>query len=312
MCVKRIPIGGGTPTTICPTALAPSGIAWTSDGILFALAGTGILRVSASGGEPEVVVPVKPSEGLAHGPQQLPGGFLLFTLVSASQRGADFPWDSDREGDGAVYWQPADGGTAERLTKPEPGTVHVPESWSPAGDVFLFSIVKQSDVSLWIFDTRDRKAAPFSDIRSSNFATAAVFSPDGRWVAYQFGEPGQAEGTTYVQPFPPNGKKYQIARGGRPAWSRDGSELFYVPAPGQFAGVKVTTQPTFEISNPMPVHRGFGVADPGSPRPYDVTPDGRFVGIGIGAQAGGSTGPAQLHVVINWFEELKARVPTRR
>ena len=59
-------------------------------------------------------------------------------------------------------------------------------------------------------------------------------------MAYQIGEPGQAEGTTYVQPFPPNGTKYQIARGGRPAWSRDGKELFYVPAPGQFMAVKVT------------------------------------------------------------------------
>jgi len=89
--------------------------------------------------------------------------------------------------------------------------------------------------------------------------------------------------------------------------------LFYVPAPGQFAAVNVTTRPTFEISNPLLVHRGFGVADPGCPRPYDVTPDGRFVGIGTGAQAGaGSTGPAQLHVVINWFEELKTRVPTGR
>jgi eukaryotic-like serine/threonine-protein kinase len=47
---------------------------------------------------------------------------------------------SDRDGDASIFWQRVDGGSAERLTKAEPGTAHVPESWSPKGDVFLFSI----------------------------------------------------------------------------------------------------------------------------------------------------------------------------
>jgi hypothetical protein len=174
-------------------------------------------------------------------------------------------------------------------------------------------VAKGSNVSLWTFSTRDRKATPFDGVTSSTFATDAAFSPDGRWVAYQVGEAGQGEGITYIQPFPPNGTKYQIARGGRAAWSRDGRELFYVPAPAQFVAVKVSTQPTFTFTNPAPVHRGFGIADPVNPRPYDTLPDGRFVGIGtVGQPRTGSSGSAQIQVVLNWFEELKARVPAAK
>ena len=86
-----------------------------------------------------------------------------------------------------MCWQPADGGTAERLTTPDRGTSHVPESWSPDGEVLLFSATKDSVSSLWTFSLRDRKATPFSDVKGSSLPTNAMFSPDGRWVAYQLG-----------------------------------------------------------------------------------------------------------------------------
>src|SRR5207247_1376100 len=171
---------------------------------------------------------------------------------------------------------------------------------------------KGSDVALWTFSMRDRKATPFDEVKSSTFATDAVFSPDGQWVAYQIGERGQGEGTTYIQPFPANGTKYQIARGGRPAWSRDGRELFLVPAPAQFMAVKISTRPTFAFTDPTAIPRGFGIADPVNPRPYDTLPDGRFVGVGtVGlTPIASSTGAvSQLQVVLGWFEELKARAP---
>ncbi len=56
------------------------------------------------------------------------GGNNRFPIWTANNRVA---FQSDREGDLAIFWQSAVGGTAERLTKPEPGTSHVPESWSP-------------------------------------------------------------------------------------------------------------------------------------------------------------------------------------
>ena len=57
---------------------------WDAGGIVFGQAGKGIMRVSANGGQPEVLVSVKDGE-LMYGPQVLPGGeWLLFTLATAA------------------------------------------------------------------------------------------------------------------------------------------------------------------------------------------------------------------------------------
>jgi eukaryotic-like serine/threonine-protein kinase len=240
------------------------------------------------------------------------GGNNRFPIWSAD--GQHIAFQSDREGDRAVFWQPVDGGDAQRLTKPDPGTSHVPESWSPAGDTLLFSATKGSATSLWTLSGRDRKALLFGDVRSSLLPTDAAFSPDGRWVAYQTAEPGDAaaEGTTYVQSFPSSGRKHQIARGGRPLWSRDGKELFYIPTPTQLMAVTVRTEPSWTVTGPVEVPRGFGVSSPTTPRTFDILPDGRIVGIGPVGQSSSGSGPAQIHVVLNWFTELQQRVPTTK
>ena len=75
------------------------------------------------------------------------GGNNRMPIRSADGKRVAF--QSDREGDLAVFWQPVSGGTAERLTRPEAGVSHVPESWSPKGDVFLFSVTRESTTSLW-------------------------------------------------------------------------------------------------------------------------------------------------------------------
>jgi hypothetical protein len=102
-------------------------------------------------------------------------------------------------------------------------------------------------------------------------------------------------------------------RGGRPSWSRDGKELFFVPSPTQFMSVTVTTAPSFAFTRPIAVPRGFGVAAPGFPRTFDVMPmpDGRIISVGTAGQSQSAPGPAQIHVVLNWFEDLKARAPAK-
>ena len=130
----------------------------------------------------EAVVSIYELSG-ASAPRRLTfGGNNRFPVWSGNLRVA---FQSDRDGDAAVWLQPVDGGTAERLTKPGPDTVHVPESWSPDGTVLLFCATKNFMSSLWTLSLRDRTATPFSEVRDSSLPTDAVFSPDGRWVAYQ-------------------------------------------------------------------------------------------------------------------------------
>ncbi len=239
------------------------------------------------------------------------GGKNRFPIWSAD--GARVAFQSDREGDLGIFWQPADGtGTAERLTKPDQGTSHVPESWSPKGERFLFGVTKGSNSSLWTFSLQDRKATPFGRVQSS-IPSNAVFSPDGRWVAYGSNETGGFE--IYVQPFPSTGAKYQVSKNGtsiHPLWSPDGKELYYAPGSGlQFGVVSVTTQPSVTFGNLVPVPRPFLMFGPGAAREYDITPDGkRFVGVvAAGQTQSGAPATPQIQVVLNWFEELKQRVP---
>ena len=109
-------------------------------------------------------------------------------------------FQSDREGDLGIFWQRADGSdAAQRLTKPDRALRHVPESWSPKGERFLFGVTKGSSVSLWTFSLRDKKATPFADVQSPN-PVNATFSPDGRWVAYARRSSGRNAGVRAAVP----------------------------------------------------------------------------------------------------------------
>src|SRR5262249_5309169 len=82
-----------------------------------------------------------------------------------SSDGGRVAFQSDREGDLAIFWQPAEvSGAAERLTRPETGTAHIPESWSRTEDLFSLTVIKGAAANLWTFSVRDRKLAPFSNV----------------------------------------------------------------------------------------------------------------------------------------------------
>ncbi|OFW21476.1 MAG: hypothetical protein A3H97_16070 [Acidobacteria bacterium RIFCSPLOWO2_02_FULL_65_29] len=250
------------------------------------------------------------------------GGNNRLPIWSAD--GERVAFQSDRDGDLGIFWQPADGtGAAERLTKPDQGTEHAPESWSPGGDRFLFRVTKDQAgadaaagrVTLWTFSWKDKKAEPFGGVQSAAEPTNAVFSPDGRWVAYFSQETGRR--ALWAQPFPATGAKYEISTGGgtHPLWSPDGKELFYQTA-AQFLSRTITTLPSFERGNPVRMPIGpLLLTNPANPRTFDVTPDGQILGIitttGSGQTQAGTPAAPQIDIVLNWFEELKARVPTK-
>ncbi|HYN10301.1 MAG TPA: protein kinase [Vicinamibacterales bacterium] len=242
------------------------------------------------------------------------GGNNRFPVWSSD--GKRIAFQSDREGDVAVFSQPADNtGTVERLTKPEQGVTHAPESWHPTANVLLFASNKGSEVTLWSLTLPDEKATPFGGVKSS-FPTGAVFAPNGQWVAYSSTETGSNR--VYVQPFPTTGARYQVyARdpdsGHHVLWSQDGKELFYNPRPGAYEVVTVTTQPTFSFGNPAAVPRPFTTGPPQLRRPFDMTPSGKFVALAAPGQdvLAGTSSTQEIHVVLNWFEELKQRAPVK-
>jgi Tol biopolymer transport system component len=248
-----------------------------------------------------------------------------------SPDGQRVAFQSDRDGAPGLYTQNADGaGVAQRLTTADQGEAHIPESWSPDGRYILFSIQKGERHSLHVLSLADNKTETYGGVATAQ-PIGAVFSPDGRWVAYGWrpddlegpsvllreGGPASASRGVYVQPFPATGARFQVPKQPQsfdfhPVWAPDGAELFYIPTAtaGQMAVVSVTTRPALAFGSPLNFPaRVTAERLSGEMRAYDIMPDGRFVGLVAPSDSESSPVGIQFRVVLNWFEELKARVP---
>ena len=134
---------------------------------------------------------------------------------------------------------------------------------------------------------------------------------DGRWIAYTSNLSGRPE--IYVERYPDLGDRQQISSAGGqlPLWSADGGELFFsglddqqmLTVAVQSGSALVAGRPDvlFEKAHPE-IGTGW--------RPYDVSPDGRFVMITTGATESDTDAAPTVIVVQNWIEELKRLVPT--
>lgn len=101
-----------------------------------------------------------------------------------------------------------------------------------------------------------------------------MFSPDGRWIAYQSNESGASE--VYVVKFPERSGKWRVSpRGGsNPRWRRDGKEIFYLGPDYALMAAKVNGEKNgFEVGS---VERLFQARPQLAYRsPFDVSADGQ-------------------------------------
>ena len=229
--------------------------------------------------------------------------------------GGEVAYTSIREsGGGTNIWiEPADGsGQARQLTALD-GLVHF-DAWAPDGRTFsAHQHGTGSTNQLMVrFDGTDVESEVWLEREFTD--SNAVFSPDGRYVAHVSAQTGQRE--IQIRPFPgPDGQTTVSVGGGEePAWAANG-ELFYRRPDGYAVMVvDVSTEPTLSIGEPRELFRGT-VSPGGSPRArYTVTADGtQFLmsadQVASGETATGGSGGPQVTVVLNWFEELKERVP---
>jgi serine/threonine protein kinase/Tol biopolymer transport system component len=222
--------------------------------------------------------------------------------------GKRIAFNSDKDGATSIYWLLADGsGGLERLTSsPYP---NIPMSWSPDGQLLAFMESNPTSGSdIWVLRLSDRKPQPFLATPFSE--SVPRFSPDGHWLSYISNESGRYE--VYVQPYPGPGRKLQISTEGgtEPVWNRNGRELFYRNGDKMMA-VDIGTQSGFAAGKPRMLFEGRYERSPATSPNYDVSPDGqRF--LMLKADEKEVAAPTQINVVLNWFEELKRRVPTEK
>jgi serine/threonine-protein kinase len=175
--------------------------------------------------------------------------------------------------------------TTERFT--------APRAWSPDGGSLL--LIQEGsllvlDLETGVIDTVSTRAA----------TEGGRFSPDGRWLAYTSRETGEFE--VYVVSFPELSRQHQVSLSGgrRPEWSADSGELFFVDA-DTVKVCDVSTGTTFSRSVPRPLF----VSSDFENRLlwYAVSADGRRL---LYPAPNSEAEANEIHVVLNWFEELKA------
>jgi Tol biopolymer transport system component len=157
---------------------------------------------------------------------------------------------------------------------------------------------------IWTMTPSDHKTQIFLQTKFNE--NAPQFSPDGRWLAYSSDESGRFE--IYAVPYPGPGGKWQVSSdGGRePVWNRNGRELFFRNG-NKMMAAPIDTQQGFSAGTPKMLFQGQYVTLGNSTPNYDVTADGqKFLMLKT------TVPPTQINVIVNWFEELKQKVPARK
>jgi Tol biopolymer transport system component len=151
-----------------------------------------------------------------------------------SHDGLQILWPSNRNGRFDLYIKAATGVGQDELFIKMSTPMGWATDWSRDGMFVLYTRPdekRQADQDLWIApQSRERSTSPKPEpyLHSPFAETNAVFSPNGRWIAYESDESGRLE--VYVQSFPVASEKDRISTGGGtyPTWRKDGAELFYL------------------------------------------------------------------------------------
>ena len=177
-----------------------------------------------------------------------------------------------------------------------------PCGWSPDGKTLALTALRPetgADILLYSLDDGELTV----HLQTEYDEQTAVFSPDGRWLAYSSDESGDYE--VYVTAFPGPGGKWQVSQGGgvMPQWRADGQELFYIGME-QVMAVPVEIGDAFRHDTPIELFEFPKLfRSIGSDLNYDVAPDGqRF--LLMAPIEDDLTQEASVHLVQGWSELL--------
>jgi serine/threonine protein kinase len=181
-------------------------------------------------------------------------------------------------------------------------------AWSPDGRLLVHqeSIHPETGFNILVRDLEEQTTRPLLNTEANEFQ--AALSADGEWLAYVSDESGRRE--VYVARFPEMTERTAISvdGGSEPVWNPRGGELFFRKGDRMMV-VEFSSGPRPRAGKSRVLFEGRYV--PGSPygRNYDIAPDGQsFVMITSNEIF---SPPSQVHVILNWFEELEQLVPTQ-
>ncbi len=210
---------------------------------------------------------------------------------------------STRDGERALYSRVADGSApAERLLSS--GRPVQEAEWSSDGRLLVYREGPGGATG------RDISYAEITadTVRHSFLATEydelnPKLSPNGRWLAYVSDESGRSE--VYVRSFPGPGGRWQVSTdgGAEPLWAHSGRELFFRSENSVLVAIEVGNGPDFTVGSRRALFSVNRYQAGPNHTGYDLTPDDRRF---LFVQRAAPT--VDMVVVLNWFEELKAKV----
>ena len=221
-----------------------------------------------------------------------------------SPDGRTVVFNSARKGRLDLYRKNADGSGAEELLYADDMT-KIPTSWSPDGQFLVYTATSPNTLAdVWVLPMAQPPGTPtkpFPWLHTRFAEREAVFSPDGKWVAYQSNESGRDE--IYAAPFPgPGGKGRRVSTAGGTAPLWPGKEIFYVGGDNGLMAVPVNARgATLNIDE---AHRLFVFPSTGVGVMYDVSAQGRILAV-LPPEESGKTSNEALKFVQNWTAELK-------
>ena len=204
---------------------------------------------------------------------------------------------------GGIYSKLVDGSSEPELLLENRAGLLIAESWSPDGRTLIFREFDEANgFDVWRMGIGEE---PIPVLNTRFDETGSALSTDGRWLAYVSNESGREE--VYVQAFPGPGQRAQVSnRGGTgPVWSPEGKELFYRDG-SHLVSVSLSTEPALQPGVPRPLFEDRFASSGGDRANYDVDRDGRRF---LMVSRGNVREPSELHLVLNWFEELKHIAP---
>jgi Tol biopolymer transport system component len=213
-----------------------------------------------------------------------------------SAEGARVIFRSDSHGPPDIHEKAVEGSGGEAVVFASSGVQHPLDISADNQRLIYLEEDRITRADLWMLPlSGERKPAPL--LRTPFEERDAVFSPDGRWIAFESDESGAPE--VYVMPINAVGsrRRVSLAGGQTPRWRRDGRELFYMAPNGAVMSVAVTSGAELGLA---PARLLF-VAERAISDIYDVSPDGeRFL---VNTVVERDTAP--ITVILNWTTMLR-------
>ena len=179
-----------------------------------------------------------------------------FTFHDGSDRsplwspdGSRIAFSSPRGTSRDIFVKNASGAGQAEVLLEDVNSLH-PCDWSRDGMYMVYMAqAPETGWDIWAF-APDGSVDPFPVVVSPFIDVRPVFSPDGRWLAYQSDESGRPE--IYVQRFPEAEGKWQVSTAGgtEPVWSPDGREIFYLDSGQNLVSVQVEIGESFNAGLP--------------------------------------------------------------